>query len=249
MNEQRNIKKPSQFLHLTEILRAFLEYIICIFFRLFYKYKKTGDGHPVLVIPGFMGSGLSTKILRDFINKNGYNAYDWGLDRNLANFDHLEFLSIKIEDLFRRHRQKVTLIGWSLGGVYARQLAKEQPDMIRQVITMGAPFNGITEPNNARWLYEWVKKREGTDEVDDEVLADLPNPAPVPTTAIHSKMDGIVPWQVCMEREEDATHQNIRIVGSHLGFGWNPSALKIIVDRLQYDVDNWRHYGKEDAIV
>ena len=180
--------------------------------------------------------------MRKFINKNGYAAYDWGLDRNLANFDDLEFLALKIEDLFKRHQKKVTLIGWSLGGVYARQLAKDQPDKVRQVITMGSPFNGVTEPNNARWLYEWVKKREGTPEIGDDVLADLPNPAPVPTTAIYSKMDGIIPWQVCMEREEDRTHQNVEIAGSHFGFGWNPSAMKIVIDRLQYDESNWVHY-------
>ncbi len=242
MNKQRNIKKPSKFWLYTDGLRAFLEFISSIFFRLFYKYKKKGDGHPVLVIPGFMGSGLSTSILRKFINKHGYHAYDWGLDRNLANFEDLEFLSLKIEDLYKKHHKKVSLIGWSLGGVYARQLAKGNPEMVRQVITMGSPFNGATEPNNARWLYEWIKRREGTDEITDDVLADLPNPAPVPTTAIYSKQDGIIPWQVCMENVEDETHQNIRISGSHLGFGWNPSAMKIIVDRLQYDAGNWRHY-------
>lgn len=241
---KRNIKKPSQFLHLTEGLRALIEFIICFFFRLFYKFKNNGDGHPVLVIPGFMGSGLSTKVLREFIDKHGYVAYDWGLDRNLANFDDLEFLAMKIDNLFNKHQKKVTLIGWSLGGVYARQLAKDQPEKIRQVITMGSPFNGVTEPNNARWLYEWVKKREGTEEIGDDVLADLPNPAPVPTTAIYSKMDGIIPWQVCMEREEDRTHQNIKIIGSHLGFGWNPRAMKIVVDRLQYDASNWRLFEK-----
>ncbi len=244
MDEKRNIKKPSKLLLYTDGIRAFWEFIYYCFFAIFYKIKKTGDGHPVLVIPGFLGSGFSTKILRKFIDKHGYTSYDWGLDRNLANFADLEFLKIKIEDLHRRHQQKVTLIGWSLGGVYARQLAKSQSAIVRQVITMGSPFNGVTEPNNAKRMYNWVKKREGTPEISDEVLADLPNPAPVPSTAIYSKLDGIVSWKVCMERQEDATHQNVRINSSHFGFGWNPATLKIVVDRLQYDANNWKHFKR-----
>ncbi len=230
------------FLHLTDGLRAILEMISCFVFRFFYKYGNEGDGHPVLVIPGFMGSGLSTGQMRKFINKLGYVSYDWGLGRNLADFDDLEFIAEKIDFLFKKHNQKVTLIGWSLGGVYARQLAKENKDKISQVISMGSPFNGATEPNNARWLYNRIKEKEGTPEIGADVLADLPNPAPVPTTAIYSKEDGIIPWEVCMEITEDKIHQNVRVYGSHLGFGVNPSVLYIIADRLRYSENNWQYY-------
>ena len=231
----------------TEGLRALLEWFSTFIFHLFKRYKKNGDGHPVLVIPGFMGSGFSTKLLRKFINKIGYRAYDWGLDRNLANFADVEFLELKIDELFAKHGKKVTLIGWSLGGVYARQMAKAKKEKIRQVITMGSPFNGANKPNNARWLYDRVKAREGTPEIDQETLADLPCPAPVPTTAIYSKEDGVIPWQVCMEQVEDDIHQNILIHGSHLGFGVNPSVFYIIADRLLLHRENWQRFRPSDT--
>ncbi len=249
MHRPNKIKKPSLLLYLTDGLRAILEMFSCFIFRLFYKYGNNGDGHPVLVIPGFMGSGLSTGQLRKFIKKLGYIPYDWGLGRNLANFDDIDFLLNKIDELFKKHNQKVTLIGWSLGGVYARQLAKEKKGKIRQVITMGSPFNGATAPNNARWLYKRVKEKEGTPEIGAEVLADLPNPAPVPTTAIYSKEDGIIPWQTCMETKEDETRQNVRVHGSHLGFGVNPSVLHIVADRLKYSENNWTHFKAEKSFL
>ncbi|MEO1259569.1 MAG: alpha/beta hydrolase [Bacteroidota bacterium] len=243
------INKPNKFWLFTDGLRALLEWFSLFIYHLFKRYQKNGDGHPVLVIPGFMGSGFSTKLLRKFINKIGYHAYDWGLDRNLANFADVEFLEIKIDELFKKHGNKITLIGWSLGGVYARQLAKAKKEKIRQVITMGSPFNGANEPNNARWLYERVKAREGTPEIDPETLADLPCPAPVPTTAIYSKEDGIIPWQVCREQAEDHLHQNVRVHGSHLGFGVNPSVFYIIADRLQFQEENWQYFQPSDTLL
>ena len=236
------IQKPNAGLFWTEPFRALSGFGPYFRYRSKLMELPKGDGHPVMVIPGFMGSGLSTHILRKFINKHGYHAYDWGLDRNLANFKDLDFLSLKINDLYRKHQKKVSLIGWSLGGVYARQLAKQNPTQVRQVITMGSPFAKITAPNNAKWLYDWIKKREGTPEAEEAVMNDLPNPTPVPTTSIYSKQDGIVPWQSCIELHEDETHQNVEIIGSHLGLGWNPSAMKIIVDRLSYEASNWRPY-------
>ena len=246
MLKQKNIKKPSKLLLYTEGFRALLELASVNIFHLFKKYKNNGDGHPVLVVPGFLGSGYSTKLLRKFIDKLGYHAYDWGLDRNLADFDDLEFLAMKIDNLYRMYNQKVSLIGWSLGGLYVRQLAKEKKEKVRQVITLGSPFNGANEPNNARWLFDFIKKQQGTKEIDEAILADLPNPPPVPTTSIYSKEDGVVPWQVCIEREEDEFHQNVQVHGSHLGFGANPSVFYIIADRLQYDESNWRHFVPKD---
>ena len=242
MSEINKIDKPSKFLLYTDAFRAAMELASVNIFHLFKKYKKTGDGHPVLVIPGFLGSGVSTKLLRKFINKLGYVAYDWGLDRNMANFDDLEFLSLKIDELYKKHRKKVSLIGWSLGGLYARQLAKVKKDKVRQVIMLGSPFNGANEPNNARWLFDYIKEREGTAAIDPEILADLPNSPPVPSTAIYSKEDGVVPWQVCVEREEDRYHQNVQVHGSHLGLGANPSVFYIIADRLPYHRGNWKPF-------
>ena len=225
MNTEKKIKKPSKFLLYSDAFRALLEMGSSRIYHSFRKYKKNGDGHPVLVIPGFLGSDYSTGYLRKFIDHIGYHAYEWGLDRNFANFDDLEFLALKIDHLVGKYHKKVSLIGWSLGGVYARQLAKIKKKRVRQVITLGSPFNGANQPNNIRWLFDNVKEWQGSPKIDAKTIADLPIPAPVPTTAIYSKEDGVVPWEVCIEKEEDEIHQNVQVHGSHLGLGAKPNCI------------------------
>ena len=142
----------------------------------------------------------------------------------------------------------MSIIGWSLGGVFAREIAKRKPKLIRQIITLGSPFNGITMPNNAMWLYELLTDGRGTEDVDPDLLKELPKPAPVPTTAIYSKEDGVVPWETCLEDVEDELHQNIQVRGSHLGLGVNPAVLEIIKDRLMLSEKNWTHFVPSNKI-
>ena len=214
-------------------------------FRRTLSAKDKGDGHAVLVIPGFMASDISTAPIRRLLSHLGYDVHGWELGRNLAYLKDLEKLSQKIDQLYKSQQKPISLIGWSLGGVYARELAKERPEQIRQVIAMASPFGGIREDNNANWLYDFIHGSNGVDKVAPEWLADLPNPAPVPSTAFYSKQDGIVSWKVCMEKVEDKWHQNIELDTSHIGMGVSPEALTIIVDRLRYDKSNWKHYPKK----
>ena len=238
-SEKFNAKRPSLFWLATEIGRAATEAGISIPFRKWLPAQANGDGHPVLILPGFMASDLSTTPLRKFLKKNGYNALPWSIGRNIANVEHLPILLKKIEDLHRSTGQKVSLIGWSLGGVYARQLAKERPQMVRQLITLGSPFRGVNQANNAAWLYDILVERKKIEEAAPELIHEFPKPAPVPTTAIYTKEDGIVPWQLCREEIETYYRQNIQVRGSHFGLAVNPSVLKIIVDRLQYSEATW----------
>jgi len=129
---------------------------------------------------------------------------------NFGNLKDVEELANKIENVFKEKNQKISLIGWSLGGVYARQIAKRYPEKIRQVITLCSPFAGADEPNNAEWLFSLVHGGTKIKDLDPNWLASLPTPATVPTTALYSKTDGVVPWQVCMEEVEDAIHQFIK---------------------------------------
>ena len=234
-----DIKRPSFLYWGSEIGRAIAELGISFPFRKFYKTEKIGDGHPVLVLPGFMSSDVSTAPLRNFVEKLGYNAYGWEMGRNYAKVEFLDKLIEKIEKIYNEGGEQITLIGWSLGGVFARQLAKERPHMIRQIITLGSPFRGVNKANNAAWLYNLLVKREKIEEAAPGLIKQFPIPAPVPTTAIYTKEDGIVPWELCMEKEETYFHQNIQVRGSHLGLGVNPSVLKIIADRLKYKEANW----------
>jgi pimeloyl-ACP methyl ester carboxylesterase len=122
------------------------------------------------------------------------------------------------------------LIGWSLGGIYARELGKQAPARCAQIITLGSPFADPDAPNRAVWIYNLFRDY---DQIDKAWKAQVPNPAPVRTTAVYSKQDGVVPWQACMEKVEDALHQNVRVRSSHLGFPANPRVLRLIVANVQ----------------
>lgn len=239
---KKKSKRPSLFWLATEGFRALAETSISYPYRRFFAEEGAGDGHPVLVLPGFMASDFSTLRLRNYLNDLGYQSYGWELGRNYGKEEMLYAIADVTEKLFETHGKKVSLIGWSLGGVYARQIAKMHPDKVRQVITLGSPFMGISEANNVAWIYNLITGGQKVAEVNPELLADLVNPAPVPTTCIYSKQDGVVPWEFCMEAEEDSIHQNIEVRSSHLGMANNPSVLKIITDRLQYSRETWEHF-------
>lgn len=237
----KKIRRPSWFWLFTESGRAVTEYSVSLPYRKLLRHSSRGDGHPVLVIPGFMTTDLSTAPMRDFLVQLGYSAYGWEQGRNYAAVELIDVLAHRLAEIYEKHKTKVSLVGWSMGGIYARQIAKKNPGQVRQIITMGAPFAGITEPNNVSWIYNlftWSK----VDKVDPWLIKDLPNPAPVPTTAIYSKQDGIVPWEVCREQEEDHWHQNVQVRGSHLGLGVNPAVLAVLADRLPYTQENWQPF-------
>ena len=243
--KQKKVTRPSLFWLLTETGRAMTELGFNYTYQWFYTPEDKGDGHPVLVLPGFMASAQSTLLLRKFIDKIGYTAYDWDIGRNYGKVEYLDRLIEQVELLYQTHQQKVSLIGWSLGGVYARQIAKERTDIVRQMITMGSPFQAVNDANHASWLHKLINIGKKGQEVDADFLSSIPEPAPVPTTAIYSKQDGVVPWMACMETEEDHFHQNVQVRSSHLGFGVNPAVYAVIADRLLLTRQNWQHFQPE----
>lgn len=238
----KKVKRPSFFWLMTEAGRAVAEWGMSVPYRKFIANEACGDGHPVLVIPGFLASDSSTTILRNFLDDIGYVSYGWELGRNYGKEETLYHLSEYFQKIKATHRSRVTVIGWSLGGVYARQIAKMHPEETRQVITLGSPFQAISEANNVAWIYNLLTGGESAGDIDEDLRKDIPKPAPVPTTCLYSKQDGIVPWQYCMELEEDHFHQNIEVRSSHFGMAHNPSVLKIIADRLQYAPETWQHF-------
>lgn len=243
-----SIVRPSLFKLLSEPGLAILEKGISIPYKKIFTKTAKGDGHPIMVLPGFMGSETSTKALRLYLEKSGYDVYDWGMGRNFGKIEYLDLLLARLDEIHFQTGREVSLIGWSLGGVYARQVAKERPDKIRQLITMGSPFSGLTEPNNISWLYSLVSGGKKVKHINQSFLDSLPAPAPVPTTAIYSKSDGIVHWKMCMEPEETDIHQNIEVRGSHIGMGANFSILRILDDRLSKDKYNWERFSPKGII-
>ncbi len=228
----KNIKRPSFFWFFTEGVRALFEYVLGVIFISRLKVKTKGDGHPVIAIPGLLCTDFSMHLLRWLVNKLGFTAYGWALGRNmgdLVELRDLKRLNARIDEIYAQTNQKITLIGWSMGGIYAREVAKQRPELFQQVITMGSPFSDIYAPNNVKWIYE---KITDVDAIDPVWVQNVPNPATVPTTAIYSKQDGIVPWEACLENIEDTTHQNREVQGSHWGLGTNPNVFKIVAEKL-----------------
>jgi pimeloyl-ACP methyl ester carboxylesterase len=240
-------QRPSFFWLMTEPGRAITELGISYSYNHFFKNTQQGDGHPVMVIPGFMSTKHSTKVLRNYMGELGYDVYDWGMGRNTGKVEHIFYLLESIDEIYKKTGKQITVIGWSLGGIYARQLAKEKPELVRQVITMGSPFKNLTRPNNVEWIYSLISGGKKAKDTNHALLSNFPLPAPVPTTAIYSKEDGIVHWDTCME-DEDEIHQNIQVRGSHCGLGVNPSVLSVIADRLQYDKNNWRYFKPKGLV-
>jgi pimeloyl-ACP methyl ester carboxylesterase len=137
--------------------------------------------------------------------------------------------------------RKISLVGWSLGGLYAREVAKLMPDAVRCVITLGTPFTGNMRATNAWRLFQWMS---GHKVEDPELLQRLKQSPPVPTTSIYSKSDGIVAWPLSLQRP-GATAENIEVQASHLGLGMHPAALYAIADRLAQPEDQWKPFHRD----
>ncbi len=185
--------------------------------------EENGEGHAIMVIPGFMASDRTTARLRRSLSRAGYRTSGWGLGRNRGiKADILEKLDQQITAL--GEHSTVTLIGWSLGGLVAREYAKYAPHRIAKVITLGSPFSGDIRANNAWRAYEWVAGHK----VDALPIAvTLHEKPPVPTYAFWSASDGVVaPLSACGLIGE-ADHQ-IELDCSHMGFVGNPKAIRKI---------------------
>lgn len=205
------------------------------------KGVPSGDGHPVLVFPGLVAGDMTTVVLRAFLSSWGYAAYAWEQGVNLGPRPGvIEACIERVRKLRAEHGRPVSLVGWSLGGIYAREIAKTAPDDVRSVITLGTPFTGHPKATNAWRLYEIAS---GHRLVDDAQLKALKQTPPVPTTSIFSRTDGIVAWRCSVEKETGLS-ENIEVHASHIGLGMNPSALYAIADRLAQPHGEWQRFDR-----
>ncbi len=204
-------------------------------------WTPRGDGHPVLVLPGLFAGDRSTRILRSFLRDRGYTAHGWKLGRNTGlTPESLTGLIERFTEVRTRQDRKVSLLGWSLGGIYARELARAFPADVCQVITLGSPFRSPSARNIA-FLMQWV--------LSGHALANraaiqerLRAPLRVPVSALYSRNDGIVSWRSCLE-EEGPLRENIHVASSHIGMGYNPAVLLVIANRLAQPEGTWRAYS------
>src|SRR5262245_43237688 len=213
-SDDRPIRRPPLGLLLLEG-RALFELEASLAACPFLKRAPRGDSHPVLVIPGFMASDLSTRTLRGFLRDRGYGVHGWRLGRNEGpGPETVAAMVERLHGLYRRYGRRVSLIGWSLGGVYARELARRFPSEVRQVITLASPFRDLEATNVPRFL----RSRRGSHRREPDFRARLRQPLPVPMTAIYSRSDGIAAWQSCVA-ERGPLSESLEVASSHLGIG------------------------------
>ena len=243
------ISPPSLLLALTEFPRALLELGSVPWASPLLMKAPKGDGHPVMLLPGFMATEFSMKVLHRYLKKLGYDPYHWDLGRNLgprAVGPEGEKMIARLDEIHAKTGRKVSLIGWSLGGTLARQLSRRRPDIVRQVITLGSPITGTPKATNAWRAYQFLTKQKVDDPKVKAQMTESHNVPPVPSTAIFSRNDGIVAWQNCREPKAKQT-DNIEVRGSHCGLGANPAVLWAIADRLAMAEGEWTPFERSGS--
>jgi hypothetical protein len=237
-----DIEPPSSWLLASET-RAVWEFWAGVAMYLPVKHLcLQGDGHPVLVLPGLGASDVSTALLRKFLDDLGYVTYAWDMGRNRGFQDETHAaLQGRLNIIHHKHQQKVSVIGQSLGGVYARELAKSAPAQVRQVITLGSPFSGHPLASTGIRFYEWLSG-DNIEDLDFDRHHAIRATPPVPTTSVYSKLDGIVAWKCSIESGTGQT-ENVHLRGAtHCGMACSPAALYLIADRLAQKPGHWKPF-------
>ena len=242
-SEPRPLRAPGALQLLLEA-RAPFEYAASVALGPWLRRSPRGDGHAVLVLPGLGANDVSTAPMRRFLRSLGYAAQAWGQGFNLGpRAGVLERCGRTLQDMAQRHGAAVSRVGWSLGGLYARELAKLHPTLTRCVVTLGTPFTGHPKATNAWRFYEFAS---GESVQDPEQLAEMRVTPGVPTTSIFSRSDGIVAWR-CSLNPDGPLSENIEVPASHVGLGLNPIALYALADRLAQDPARWQPFELRGA--
>ena len=184
------------------------------------------DGPPALVIPGFVAHDRTTEPLRRELARAGWRVHGWGMGMNLGvRADTVERLKRRLEEI--GGAGPVLLVGWSLGGLFARELARAAPDRVRAVVTLGSPFSGDPKQNNVWRLYELIARHK----VDDPPLARITDKPPVPQLALWSRRDGLVAPRSArgLEHERD---QAVEMDCTHMAFGISRRAAVDVVREI-----------------
>jgi pimeloyl-ACP methyl ester carboxylesterase len=191
---------------------------------------------------------MSTMPLRRYLEGQGYDTRAWGLGRNLGpGRGTIEACFDMVRDLHRETGRKVSLVGWSLGGIYAREAAKVVPHAVRSVITFGTPFSGGPKSTNAWRVYEFASGESSEERAHQYDLAKAP---PVPTTSIYSRTDGVVAWEASLQKPSGRKDtENIEVEASHIGLGVNPFALYAVADRLAQPEGQWQPFDRQGLLT
>jgi len=223
--------------------RAALEYANWRTLHPLLRRLPAGDGHSVLVLPGFTAADRSTAQLRWLLRQLGYRTYGWRLGTNLGPTPNIvQGLDNRIARIRKANRgEPISLIGWSLGGIFARVLARENPEYFRQVITLGSPFRTrLGDRSAVSGLWDSLEPLHDQEFLESYATNERP-PLHMPTTSIYSRTDGVVNWRLCLESKSPIA-ENVEVFGSHSGMGFNTAVAYVIADRLAQHAGEWSRF-------
>ncbi|MBL8324154.1 MAG: alpha/beta fold hydrolase [Rubrivivax sp.] len=240
-------------LHQLTEWRALLEMAVLPWTVPALQMAPKGDGHPVLLLPGFMADEATLAPLKWFLASRGYLVQTWGFGRNVGfRSQHAQALEQKIRHLHHTHGRKVSLVGWSLGGVFALYGAHQAGECVRTVITLGSPVSvdegGSRSPALVKALYRLIAHPMGPDvhvmQPKAKKLRER-HALPVPMSCLYSLSDGVVPPQEATIHGDPGLHENIRVQGSHTGLGFNAMVMAIVADRLAQPEGAWKPFSPQ----
>ncbi len=236
------LRVPSRARLVTEAPRAGLDLAALFATWPLLATARRGDGHPVLVLPGLLTGDPATLLLRNVLRVLGHDVSGWSLGTNRGSTVRVvRELRSRVDELHRASGRRVSLVGWSLGGLYAQQLARLAPGSVRGIVTLGSPV-----VRGAAWLRAASRIVDRATPLVPSV-ATLPRPwaeagpLRVPATSVYSRADGIVHWSSCTY-ELRPRRENVEVRGSHLGLAHNPAVLWLLADRLGMPETAWRPF-------
>lgn len=240
-NEEPTATPPNPLLTMLELPRIGAEFGALLATWPWLRKLPHGDGHPVLVLPGFTAGDPSTLLLRRFLRELDYQVLPWQLGTNTGNAWLVPMLHRRINAIIKTTDEPFSIVGQSLGGVFARELARSFPSHVRSVITLGSPFrtrDGEGTSALVRRMFERSTALRPEERARLGLARDDLRPPPVPSTAIYSRGDGVVAWQLCREPDGPA-NESIEVLGSHTGMSLNPLVLWLVADRLRQHPASW----------
>jgi pimeloyl-ACP methyl ester carboxylesterase len=247
------LPRPPRLLYTLIEGRALLEMALLPALLPMLSSAPKGDGHPVLLVPGFTANDATMIGLQSYLRSRGYQVETWGLGQNTGfKLKYSQALEQKVRFMHHRHRRKVSVVGWSLGGVYGFYTAHAAPECVRTVISLGSPLRFSVEnyksPLLVRAIYRYFAHPMGPvahlAHVRAKVLRSAP---PVPSTCVYSMTDGVVPPEAAQLETGTGEHENIWVPGSHVGLGFNAAVMWILADRLAQSEGSWQPFHPDGA--
>ncbi|RNC84149.1 MAG: alpha/beta hydrolase [Winogradskyella sp.] len=228
----KNIDAPPMYNVLLET-RSVIEWSTMFGIYHIIPKQKKGKNKPVLLMPPYLGNDYSTRFVRKYLKSVGFKTYKWELGVNTINSKYIPKLVEKLDEIYEKHQEKVSLVGWSGGGIFAKIIANRYPDKVEQLITIGSPVWGVKNMKTPLVKTLEFFRGKSLKERNNQILEELEEIPNVPITCIYTRTDGLVPWKNCLEAETYRSDiKNVEVFGSHCGLGANASVLVTVANTL-----------------